>query len=129
MCREGLIMAEKALFSSNVNSEDWGYLFILYILLNVIRGVSVVLAFPILSRGTSGTIFLLKSCWSLYRCWIWRSIVSILPSFPCRFFSPAGVYGINWRQAILLSYSGLRGAVGKLVGVAFSSDRLGCLQP
>lgn len=47
---------------------------VLYISLNIIRGLSVILAYPVLNRGP---------------------------------------YGINWRQALILWYGGLRGAVGK----------------
>ncbi|EWM21970.1 salt overly sensitive 1 [Nannochloropsis gaditana] len=79
----GLIMAEKALISETVQGRDWGYLFLLYLIVNATRFVGVFLFFPTLARGP---------------------------------------YGINWRQAVLLSWGGLRGAVSLTLALVVSQE-------
>ena len=80
----GLIMAEKALISSTIQGRDWGYLFVLYLIVNLARFIGVFLFFPTLARGP---------------------------------------YGINWRQAVLLSWGGLRGAVSLTLSMAVSQQQ------
>lgn len=76
-------MAEKALISSTIQGRDWGYLFLLYLIVNVARFLGVFLFFPTLARGP---------------------------------------YGISWRQAMLLSWGGLRGAVSLTLSMAVSQQ-------
>lgn len=68
----GAIVAEK-MFGKDITWEDFGFLFVLYIFLHLIRGVTVVLLSPLMSR------------WG---------------------------YGLDWKDASILVYGGLRGAVG-----------------
>lgn len=52
---------------------------------------------------------------------------SIPPTNKCIHHNPththhSGAYGIEWRQALVLSYSGLRGAVGLTLAIAIHQD-------
>ncbi|XP_041472513.1 sodium/hydrogen exchanger 10-like [Lytechinus variegatus] len=67
----GVVVTQKALVS--VDSMDWFYLIILYLAINIIRGMVISLFSPILSRIG---------------------------------------YGLTWRNAVIMTWGGLRGAVG-----------------
>lgn len=79
----GLIIAEKALFSSYVGGTEFLYLIVLYIALHAVRIACVLVCYPVLA-------------WS--------------------------GYPLDWRSAIVLSYAGLRGAVGLSLGLIVEQD-------
>lgn len=54
--------------------QDWGYMVLLYLMVNLSRALATVIFYPSLSRGA---------------------------------------YGIDWKQGIVLSWAGLRGAVSE----------------
>ena len=77
----GAVVADEA--GEEFNAKDWGYLILLYVLVQAIRFFLVFAFYPILSRIG------LKS---------------------------------NWREAVFLSFGGLRGAVGIALALALDSE-------
>lgn len=69
--------------SSEIGGREWGYLFLLYALLNVIRAVAILLLYPALQRTG---------------------------------------YGINLKWSLVMSWGGLRGAVGLALGLILVTD-------
>lgn len=76
-------MALRGLVSDYIVARDWGYMFCLYLLMNILRFTGVFVFYPVLRRGS---------------------------------------YGIDKRQALVLGYSGLRGAVGLTLAIAIHQD-------
>lgn len=46
----GLLIVERALLNDEIGAKDWGYLFVLYIGVHVVRGIMVALMYPMLRR-------------------------------------------------------------------------------
>ncbi|GER43354.1 sodium/hydrogen exchanger plant [Striga asiatica] len=82
----GVVIAESVLKSSSISGShehSWGYLFLLYVLVQVSRVLVVGLLYPFL-----------------------------------KYFG----YGLDWKEAIILVWSGLRGAVALSLALSRSSD-------
>lgn len=82
----GLIIALELSKFTTITSSDWGWAFLLFLFLIIIRAASVVLLYPLLRIGH---------------------------------------YGIDWKDAVVLTWAGLRGAVGlTLALIVYSSPNL-----
>ena len=94
------IMMEKSLLGEDedtvIKASDWGYLILLYGALHVIRGFVVFLFYPLLSHGEG----LRSLCRGNYQ----------------------SVYNLKKKEAVVLVYSGLRGAVGLVLGLIVAED-------
>ncbi|KAK3283476.1 hypothetical protein CYMTET_8826 [Cymbomonas tetramitiformis] len=85
----GTIMGDffgKSTASNAIDAHDWGWNFLLYLLLTVIRGLIMVVLFPVMRRLG---------------------------------------YGLNWKEAAVMTWGGLRGAVGLALAImVYNTDEV-----